>query len=299
VRKSSDLGLFPRVPTRSNRLQFGMSQKKQPLPNITDVATVPAGHTLLAQFEQQQERKISASIEEGGQLLLTGDLDLLRWNEAHILLDTVKTALVQTDAFPAELLICTSYLALSGADCRVGLRLWVHVNDERVVNLGEVAAMTTCVTKALTSRSSLDEVENDLFSELPEAHRTGLRKAVQGTLQSFGARRFAGAVHVTSGGQRLKVEGRLGVKPDRSNHHAQEEILVGKFDGFDLHNRWLILLAESKRHLLNFAPDQVDLLAVTHSALKAEVKNIRTYKTLDRKGNPVYAYAPDMPFKLT
>jgi len=275
-----------------------MNRKKKSLPNITDVATVPEGHTLLAQFEQQQDRKISASIEKDGQLLLTGDLDLLRWNEAHILLDTVKAALVQAEIFSAELLICTSYLVLSGADCRVGLRLWVHINDERVVNLGEVAAMATCVTKALTSLGPLDEVENDFFSGLPEARRLGLRKAVQGTLQSFGARRFTGAVHVTSGDQRLKIEGRLGVKPDRSDHHAQEEILIGKFDGFDLHNRWLIFLAESKRLLLNFAPDQVDLLAVTHSALKAEVQNIRTYKTLDRKGNPVYAYAPDMPFKM-
>lgn len=274
-----------------------MSQKQKIHPNITNVTAVPDGCTLLGQFEQQQDRKISTSIK-GSRLELAGDVDLVRWNEAHILLDAVKTALVLTNVFPAELLISTSYMVLSGADCRVGHKLWAHIDDERVVDLNEVAAVTTCVIRALTSRSFVDEVDNDLFSGLPQAHQIGLRKAVEGTLQSFGARRLTRAVDVTSGDQRLKIAGRLGVKPDRSNHHAQEEILLGKFDGFDLHNRWLIFLAESRRLLLNFAPDQVDLLAVTHSVLKAEAQNIRTYKTLDRKGNPVYAYAPDIPFKM-
>ncbi|WP_372828531.1 hypothetical protein [Polaromonas sp.] len=274
-----------------------MSSKKQFFPNITDLALSPEGYILLAQFEQQQDRKIVVRNVTDDQLLLTGDLDLLRWNEAHILLDAVKSALVQTNTFPGELLVCTCYLVLCGSNCRVGLRLWVRGEDRHDLNLGEVAAITTCVTAALTSGSHFDEIENDLFSELPKTRHEGLKKAVQGTLQSFGARRFTGAVHVTSADQRLKVEGRLGAKPDRSNHHPKEEILIGKFDGFDLHNRWLIFLSESKRHLLSFSPDQVDLISVAHSALKAEVQSVRTYKTLDRKGNPIYAFAPDAPFK--
>ena len=89
-----------------------------------------------------------------------------------------------------------------------------------------------------------------------------------------------------------RLEGQFAARPNHSNFSPEPMDLKGKLRGFDVDEEALIFHNEAVgRILIRYGKLDVDLVRVTQLCMnKGGCTVVRVHKTLDRRGNGVYAF---------
>ena len=262
----------------------------------------PFGHILLASFQQSQQHQITAEVRGGEVQYLHGPVDQVRWSELHIVLDALQTAVVRTGLAQPESLKCKPYFVTTAAGWNPGLRLWVDTSQNQSVDTQKIRTVIEAVLVGL-KRDSIDDAGD--FSmldfsmlDISPIEREATCQVIRETLKITGGKRLAQPVDVVNGESLLRLEGKLGAKPSQANFHPIVKVVAGQFTGFDLQKKELLFSTLEKCLHINFNPQDVDLVAVTHAAIDGRSCELRTHQTTARNGHYDYAYLPDSPFKV-
>ena len=266
----------------------------QPSARSNDQA--PVGGSLLLSFEQLNNGRISAEILNSGVLQIRGAIDHLRWHDLVVVAETVKTALVRIDLAPSEVLSLVPRIDFFEGQTITAYDLWFDSGQSCLPDLSKVQNVAQSVLSGITEGK---EILNDgLFEPLGGSLEVSvLNSLIKETRTVSGGRKFSSLIEVTSGDWKVRLPQKLARKPDLSDHCVVPVELTGNFVGVQTEKFELYFFDGEKHYVLNYSTDQIAGNKVGEAIFNATKCKVRAHKTIDRKGEPIYGYLPDAPYR--
>lgn len=199
----------------------------------------------------------------------------------------VRDALIRVGLAQAELLVTEALIVQSGPGWNPVMELRLLDADE--VDLPRIEATALAVLQGVVHGVSGTD---DAVAMLPQQDLIQVRDVAKEGLNRMGAQTIAASRGVGRSAA-SGTAGRTVCSPAKSlKLQPRANGLEGKLRGFDVDEEALIFHNEAVgRILIRYGKLDVDLVRVTHLCMnKGGCTVVRVHKTLDRRGNGVYAF---------
>ena len=243
---------------------------------------------LLVSVSQHQGHCLKVEVDEQRVASLRGPVDQVRWVELEFTLQMIKDAVIRVELVQAASLVIEALIVQNGPGWNPVMELRLLDADE--VDLPRFEATALAVLQGVVHGVSGTD---DAVAMLPQQDLIQVRDVAKEGLNRMGGRKLLQPLEVLVDQLPVaRLEGQFAARPNHSNFSPEPMDLKGKLRGFDVDEEALIFHNEAVgRILIRYGKLDVDLVRVTQLCMnKGGCTVVRVHKTLDRRGNGVYAF---------
>ncbi len=247
---------------------------------------------LLVSVSQHQGHCLKVEVDEQRVASLRGPVDQVRWVELEFTLQMIKDAVIRVELVQAASLVIEALIVQNGPGWNPVMELRLLDADE--VDLPRIQATALAVLQAVVyGDSGID----DVMATLPQQDLVQVRDVAKVGLNRMGGRKLFQPLEVSVDQQPVaRLAGQFAARPNYSNFNPEPMDLKGRLRGFDVDEEALIFQGESVgRILIRYGKQEIDLVGVAQLCMNKGGCTARVHKTLDRRGDGVYALVKIVP----